>query len=127
MAEGIFNIDKPASLTSHDVVNRVRKIIGTRRVGHTGTLDPLATGVLVVCVGRATRLAEYLSGQDKRYLATIRLGQETDTYDAEGHIIAEQSVLVGRDKIIRALDAFSGSISQRAPGYSAVKVGGEAL
>jgi tRNA pseudouridine55 synthase len=127
MLEGVFNIDKPAGMTSHDVVNDVRRIIGIRRVGHTGTLDPLATGVLLICVGRATRLAEYLTGQDKRYTATIRLGMATDTYDAEGEIVSEHLVTVTQDEINRALETFRGAISQKAPRYSAIKVGGEAL
>src|SRR5438309_8251841 len=82
--DGALIIDKPAGLTSHDVVSRVRKIIGEKRVGHTGTLDPFATGVLVVLVGRATRLAQFLSGADKEYKAVIRLGYATDTGDVTG-------------------------------------------
>ena len=77
--EGILNIDKPGGMTSHDVVARVRRLVGIRRVGHAGTLDPLATGVLLVCLGRTTRLVEYLVGRPKRYETTIRLGQTTDT------------------------------------------------
>jgi tRNA pseudouridine55 synthase len=127
MAEGVFNIDKPAGLTSHDVVNEIRRITGIRRVGHTGTLDPLATGVLLLCVGRATRLAEYLTGQDKRYTATICLGKATDTYDAEGNVVSEYPVNVTQDEINRALETFRGEIRQKAPRYSAIKVGGEAL
>ena len=87
--EGILNIDKPQWLSSHDVVARLRRICGTRRVGHAGTLDPLATGVLLICVERATRLAEYLMGQPKTYEATVRLGQSTNTYDAEGEVVAD--------------------------------------
>ena len=88
--EGILNIDKPQWLSSHDVVARVRRICSTRRVGHAGTLDPLATGVLLVCVGRATRLSEYFMGQQKTYTATVRLGQTTNTYDAEGEVEEER-------------------------------------
>ncbi len=127
MAEGVFNIDKPAGLTSHDVVDKVRWLVEMRRVGHSGTLDPLATGVLLICVGRATRLVEYLVGQRKRYKATVRLGQETDTFDAEGQIISERSITANLDEIDNALDGFRGEIAQLAPSYSAIKVDGEPL
>ena len=127
MAEGILNINKPSGLTSHDVVDKVRRIVDTRRVGHTGTLDPLATGVLLVCVGRATRLAEYLVGQRKRYRATVRLGQETDTFDSDGQIIAESSITCTSSEINMALDSFRGEIIQQVPSYSAIKIDGEPL
>lgn len=127
MAEGVLNINKPAGLTSHDVVDKVRWIVDTRRVGHTGTLDPLATGVLLVCVGRATRLAEYLVGRRKRYTATVRLGQETDTFDTEGQIVAESPITCTRSEINTALDGFRGEITQQVPSYSAIKVNGEPL
>lgn len=125
--EGILNIHKPTGLTSHDVVNRVRRLSGIRRVGHAGTLDPLATGVLVLALGRATRLLEYLVGQSKRYLATVRLGQETDSYDAEGRIVAEWPVEVTSEEIEAALAHFRGEIEQKPPLYSAVKKGGQPL
>src|SRR4030095_14398780 len=89
--DGVLIIDKPESLTSHDVVARVRKILKTRRVGHTGTLDPFATGVLVVCVNRATRLVQFLTGNEKEYLATMRLGCATDTGDLTGKPISPVS------------------------------------
>ena len=88
--EGILNIDKPTGMTSHDVVARVRRTAGLRRVGHTGTLDPLATGVLVVCLGRATRLVEYVVGRPKTYEAQVKLGQSTNTYDSDGEITVER-------------------------------------
>ena len=125
--EGLLCIDKPSGDTSHDVVNAVRRQAKIRRVGHAGTLDPLATGLLVVCLGRATRLLEYLVGQPKRYLATVELGRETDTYDAEGEITAEAPVDVTQEQLSAALDDFRGTISQLAPAYSAVKVGGQPL
>lgn len=124
---GVLNIDKPAGLTSHDVVNRLRRVAGIRRVGHAGTLDPLATGVLLVCLGRATRLVEYLTGQPKTYLATIRLGQTTTTYDAEGEITAKRPVTATRPEIEAALQTFRGPISQLPPMFSAVKQAGRPL
>ncbi len=124
---GLLIIDKPAGPTSHDVVGRVRRVAGLRRVGHAGTLDPLASGVLLVCVGRATRLVEYLVGLDKVYETTVRLGQSTDTYDAEGEVTAERPVTAGEADILAALPAFRGAIRQRVPAYSAVKRDGRPL
>ena len=118
---GILNIDKPAGMTSHDVVDRVRQISGQRRVGHAGTLDPLATGVLVVCLGQATRVAEYLMASDKVYRAQIRLGVSTDTHDAEGQVTATAEVDVGEEEVREALASFAGSIQQVPPMYSALK------
>ncbi len=119
---GVLNIDKPAGLTSHDVVARVRRLSGVRRVGHAGTLDPLATGVLLVCVGTATRIAEYLQASVKTYLAEVRLGEETNTYDAEGVVVASHSLppLTAAD-LQQVLKGFTGEISQTPPPYSAVK------
>lgn len=127
LVEGVLNVDKPAGMTSHDVVNRVRRVAGTRRVGHAGTLDPLATGVLLVCVGRATRLVEYLVGQPKVYEATVRLGQTTDTYDADGEIIDERPLTVTLQDLENALAQFRGDIEQIPPMYSAIKQGGQPL
>lgn len=126
--EGVLNLDKPAGITSHDVVNQIRRLAGIRRVGHAGTLDPLATGVLLVCLGRATRLAEYLVGLSKGYEAIVRLGQSTDTYDADGRIVAERSLThVTADLLSKNLDQFRGRIMQRPPMYSAVKKSGQPL
>jgi tRNA pseudouridine55 synthase len=128
LSEGVFNLDKPSGLTSHDVVKRIRRLTGIRRVGHAGTLDPLATGVLLVCLGRATRLVEYLVGRTKVYVATMRLGQTTDTYDAEGVILSERPVAgITRDKVEGSLAHFRGKIRQRPPMYSAVKQHGQPL
>jgi tRNA pseudouridine55 synthase len=124
---GLVVIDKPVGPTSHDVVARVRRLSGQRRVGHAGTLDPLASGVLLVCLGRATRLVEYLVGLDKVYETTVRLGQATTTYDAEGELTAEHPVAVTVDDITAALAAFRGPITQRVPPYSAVKRDGQPL
>jgi len=118
---GILNIDKPAGMTSHDVVDRVRRISGQRRVGHAGTLDPAATGVLIVCLGQATRVAEYLMASDKVYRAQIRLGMSTDTHDAEGQVTATAEVDVREEGVRRALASFVGSIQQVPPMYSALK------
>ncbi len=124
---GLLIIDKPVGPTSHDVVGRVRRVAGLRRVGHAGTLDPLASGVLLVCLGRATRLVEYLVGLDKVYETTVRLGQSTDTYDAEGEVTAERPVTTTEADILAALPAFRGAIRQRVPAYSAVKRDGRPL
>jgi tRNA pseudouridine55 synthase len=126
--EGLFVVDKPAGITSHDVVDAVRKHASTRKVGHAGTLDPIATGVLLVGVGRATRLLRYLSGLDKEYEGTGRLGVETDTLDSEGSVVREAPVGdVTREELELALSSFEGEIDQTPPAYSAVKVGGQKL
>ena len=126
--EGILNIDKPQWLSSHDVVARVRRICNMRRVGHAGTLDPLATGVLLVCVGRVTRLSEYLMGQQKTYTATVRLGQTTNTYDAEGAVLEERPFAhINQSTIEQALEPFRGPIEQIPPIYSALKVNGQPM
>ena len=125
---GVLNIDKPQGITSHDVVARVRRLTGIRRVGHAGTLDPLATGVLLVCVGPATRFIEYLQQGKKIYETTIRLGEETDTYDAEGRVVATAPVPdFSVEELERTLDAFRGEIMQTPPMYSAIKQGGKPL
>lgn len=125
---GVLNVDKPAGWTSHDVVGRVRRLAGLRQVGHAGTLDPMATGVLVLCLGRATRLLEYLTGQPKTYLAQVTLGAATDTYDAEGEVIDRRPVPpLNEAQIEQVLDAFRGPIMQRPPAYSALKRDGVAL
>ena len=125
---GLLNIDKPDGLTSHDVVARVRRLAGMRRVGHSGTLDPAATGVLVVCLGKATRLVEYLVGRKKIYRGTVTLGQETTTYDAEGEIVSEKPVPeLTREMIDTALESFRGDILQVPPMVSAIKKDGQPL
>jgi tRNA pseudouridine55 synthase len=123
--DGVLNINKPSGVTSHDVVESVRKILHERRIGHTGTLDPLATGVLVLCAGRATRIAQYLEAGEKEYKAIMRLGVTTDTLDAEGRILETKSYTPpDRQKITKVAQGFIGSIMQRPPAYSAVKVAG---
>lgn len=123
--DGVLNINKPSGMTSHDVVERVRKILREKRIGHTGTLDPLATGVLVLCVGRATRIAQYLEAGEKEYRAVMRLGVTTDTLDADGQIRETRPYAApDRHRIREVLQGFSGPIMQRPPAYSAVKVAG---
>lgn len=124
---GLLNLNKPSGMTSHDVVNVVRRLTGVRQVGHAGTLDPLATGVLLVLVGPATRLARYLSGADKTYRAVIRLGITTTTYDAEGDVVEQRPVTVERVDIETALETFRGPLLQTPPMVSALKVGGQPL
>ncbi len=125
MPDGILVLDKPSGPTSHDMVYLVRRGTGEKRAGHAGTLDPLATGVLVMCVGAATRLSEYLIGEDKRYAAVVRLGAATDTYDAQGTVTATAPVNVSQAQIEAALGEFRGAILQRPPAYSALKRGGQ--
>jgi tRNA pseudouridine55 synthase len=124
-ASGILLIDKPGGMTSHDVVGRVRRALGTRKVGHAGTLDPMATGLLLLGVGSSTRLLTYLVGLDKEYTATIRLGAATDTDDAEGQVIRTVDASgVTRTAIDGAIDALRGELSQIPSTYSAIKVAG---
>lgn len=128
-----LNINKPLGLTSHDVVARVRRMLREHdlkhvKVGHAGTLDPLATGVLVVCLGAATRLSEYVMNHDKTYRASITLGVETETYDAEGKIVSVVDAShINRADVERALAAYVGEIAQVPPMYSAIKQGGKKL
>lgn len=122
---GVLVVDKPVGLTSHDVVQVVRKGTNIRRAGHTGTLDPRASGVLVILIGPAVRLSEYVSASDKRYQAVVRLGASTDTYDADGRILSTSPVdKIKEEQFEAALDTFVGEIEQVPPPYSAVKVKG---
>src|SRR5215203_1184077 len=133
--DGVLIIDKPAGLTSHDVIARARHILHERRIGHTGTLDPFATGVLVIVLGKATRLAQFLSGADKEYEAIIRLGYATDTGDRTGNPISGPVTQADQSKpgnwneqeIEATLKSFRGEIEQVPPMYSAKKVDGKKL
>lgn len=126
MTAGLVVVDKPAGWTSHDVVARCRRTLGTRKVGHAGTLDPMATGVLVLAFGRATRLLGHLLLTDKSYVATVRLGQATTTDDAEGEPIATVSaVQVTGEDVVRRLAGFSGEVEQVPSSVSAIKVEGK--
>ena len=123
--DGVIVIDKPAGITSHDVVNRVRRLVQIRKVGHLGTLDPLATGVLPLVIGRATRMAQYFSAGEKKYDACIRFGYSTDTYDREGSPTSPQvEPAFNREELERALGKFRGKFLQTPPPVSAKKVGG---
>ena len=125
-ASGLVIVDKPAGPTSHDVVARIRRLAGTRRVGHAGTLDPMATGVLVVGVEKATRLLGHLALTEKDYAATIRLGQATDSGDADGEIISSWPATgVSAESLTAALAALTGEIQQVPPGISAIKIAGK--
>lgn len=124
---GIMLIDKPCDWTSHDVVGKLRGILHERRIGHSGTLDPMATGLLVVFVGRATRAVEFAEADSKEYLAGLRLGISTDTQDITGNTLKSSNSLPSKAELEQALSAFKGEISQIPPMYSAIKVGGRKL
>ena len=122
---GVLVIDKPVGMTSHDVVQVVRRGTGIRRAGHTGTLDPRASGVLVVLVGPAVRLSEFVSASDKRYQAIIRLGESTDTFDGDGEVTRREPVNITYEQIEEALTQFEGTVEQVPPAYSAKKINGQ--
>ena len=124
---GIILVDKPSDWTSHDVVGKLRGILHERRIGHSGTLDPMATGLLVVFVGRATRAVEFAEADSKEYIAGLRLGVSTDTQDITGNTLKSSNSLPSRAELEQALGAFKGEISQIPPMYSAIKVGGKKL
>lgn len=126
--DGIIIINKQKGYTSHDVVNKIRKIYNTKKVGHTGTLDPNATGVLPILIGKATKLSEYLIEHDKTYIATLKLGEKTDTGDSEGNVIETQDVLsISQEKVMQILPTFLGEQFQTPPMYSAIKIEGKKL
>ncbi|HSJ51348.1 MAG TPA: tRNA pseudouridine(55) synthase TruB [Actinomycetota bacterium] len=125
--DGVLLVDKPTGVTSHDVVDAVRRALGTKKVGHAGTLDPMATGLLLVGVGRATRLLRFFGDLPKAYEGTARLGVETDTLDADGAVVRTSDVSVSREEVERAFAELVGESLQRPPAYSAVKVGGRRL
>ncbi len=127
MANGILIVDKPAGWTSQDVAAKLRGVFHERRIGHSGTLDPMATGVLVLFVGRATRAVEFAERDSKEYLAGLRLGLVTNTQDTSGETLETHPVAVTREELDAALDAFRGDISQIPPMYSAIKIGGKKL
>ncbi|NMA01602.1 MAG: tRNA pseudouridine(55) synthase TruB [Clostridia bacterium] len=125
---GIINIFKPPGMTSHDVVSKIRKILKTKKVGHTGTLDPDAVGVLPICIGKATRLAEYLTSDEKTYRAILTFGSETDTQDSSGKVVKETSLPeISIEQFSQILNSFLGEIEQIPPMYSAIKIQGQPL
>jgi tRNA pseudouridine55 synthase len=124
---GVLIVNKHMGATSHDIVNKIRRLYGTKKVGHTGTLDPMATGVLVVLVGRAAKAAEFLSADRKSYLATLRLGITTDTEDTTGQVLTSTEQLPDEEAVKEAVGRFIGNIKQIPPMYSALKVGGKKL
>lgn len=125
---GIINVNKPKGITSFDVIRKLRKILSLRKIGHTGTLDPLAEGVLLVCVGKATKLAQDIEAHSKEYVAEFELGYKTDTYDIEGTVIDKtENFSVTREKLLEVINTFLGNIKQIPPMYSAIKVNGQKL
>jgi len=125
--EGIIVVNKPKGITSFDVIRKLKKILKTKKIGHTGTLDPLATGVMLVCVGRATKLASDLEAKDKIYIADFDIGYATDTYDIEGKKIAENIIEVSKENLKQSIKKFIGNIKQVPPMYSAIKIDGNKL
>ncbi len=124
----VINLDKPKGITSQQAVLKVKKVSGTRKAGHAGTLDPIATGVLLVCLGEATKVTRFLSDLDKEYIAVVKLGEKTDTYDSEGEVIQKvESLSLDRADIEKVLPQFTGTLEQIPPMYSAVKVDGKPL
>ena len=124
---GILLINKPINITSRDVVNIAVKKLGTKKIGHTGTLDPLATGVMVLCIGKATKLVDLLTSEKKEYIAEVTFGIKTDTLDITGNVLKKENTLISKYDISKVLNSFQGKYSQEVPIYSAVKVNGKKL
>lgn len=127
MHNGVLLIDKPAGFTSRDIVNQVGKIFHTKKIGHTGTLDPMATGVLILCIGSYTKLVDNLTSKNKEYIAVMQLGLLTDTLDTTGKTLKEESVNISKDQIYAAFKNFPREYNQEVPSYSAVKINGKKL
>ncbi len=127
MHNGVLLIDKPAGFTSRDIVNQVGKIFHTKKIGHTGTLDPMATGVLILCIGSYTKLVDNLTSKNKEYIAVMQLGLLTDTLDTTGKTLKEESVNLSKDQIHAAFKNFPREYNQEVPSYSAVKINGKKL
>ena len=125
--EGVIVVNKPKGITSFDVIRKLKKILKTKKIGHTGTLDPLAIGVMLVCVGKATKLSSDLEAKDKVYIADFDIGYATDTYDIEGKKIAENIIEVSKENLEQSLKKFIGNIKQVPPMYSAIKIDGNKL
>ena len=127
LMNGIINVNKPIGITSFDVVSKIRRLYQIKKVGHAGTLDPDASGVLPLCIGKATKVIEYLMDKDKAYRVELVLGMATDTQDASGNIILEEPVLASNDEIKAAIKSFLGKQEQIPPMYSAVRINGKRL
>ena len=125
--DGILIINKPQNYTSRDVVNKVSKILNTKKIGHTGTLDPIARGALVLCIGTSTKLVEILTCDEKEYVAEVTLGVKTDTLDSTGSVLEKRKVNVSREEIVKVLNSMIGNYNQEVPIYSAVKINGRKL
>lgn len=126
--DGIILVDKEKNMTSRDVVNVISKKLGTKKVGHTGTLDPIATGLMVICVNKGTKLVELLTDHDKSYIATVKLGLKTDTYDITGNILEENyDYQIKKEELERVLNSFVGKYMQEVPIYSSIKINGKKL
>ena len=125
--EGIIIVNKPKGITSFDVIRKLKKILKTKKIGHTGTLDSLATGVMLMCVGKATKLASDLEAKDKVYIADFDIGYATDTYDIEGKKIAENIIEISKENLEQSIKKFIGNIKQVPPMYSAIKIDGNKL
>lgn len=125
--DGILVVNKPKGITSRDVVNKICKIFNTKKVGHTGTLDPIATGVLILCVGKATKLVEVLTSNDKEYIAEVKLGVLTDTLDTDGNILKEEECIITKQQLNEVLNSFEKEYEQTVPIYSAVRINGKKL
>ena len=123
----ILVINKPKNVTSRDVVNKICKVFGTKKVGHTGTLDPIATGVLILCIGKATKLVETITNETKEYIATVKLGVLTDSLDITGNVLEQRNVNITKSDLETALNSFVGKYNQEVPAYSAIKVNGKKL
>ena len=125
--DGIILINKEKGMTSRDVVNKICKILNTSKVGHTGTLDPIATGLMIICVGEGLKLVELLTGLNKEYIAKVKLGIKTDTYDITGKVLEKKDVILNENDLINCLNSFKGEYHQTVPIYSSVKVNGKKL
>ena len=125
--DGVILVNKPKGITSRDAVNKLCKLFNTKKIGHTGTLDPIAEGAMLVCIGKATKLVEILTSEDKEYVATVKLGILTDTLDTDGNIIEERNLSINKEKLIEVLNSFVGEYDQEVPIYSAVKIDGKKL
>ena len=124
----VINLNKPPDITSQEAVSRVKRLLGAKKAGHAGTLDPLATGVLLICMNEATKISRFLTDMDKEYRVRVKLGERTDTCDSQGKVIATEDVpQLGRAEIERCVSMFRGVIMQKPPMYSAIKIGGKAL